>query len=91
MKPGKISKHASVRMTQRGIPLLALEKLLEYGTYEYDHHGGKIVYLSSSGKNRLSKILAPSQIDRWANMYAVLDVWDEVITVGHRTRRIIRH
>ncbi|MDD5240845.1 MAG: DUF4258 domain-containing protein [Sulfuricella sp.] len=91
MKLGKVSSHARIRMSQRGLSLQALETLLEYGRVEYDHHGGKVVYLNNAGKAMLARILPAGQLDRWTDMYAVLDTQNEVITVGHRTRRILRH
>jgi hypothetical protein len=91
MKLGKISSHARIRMTQRGLPLQALETLLEYGRCVYDPLGGKVVTLNSAGRIRLAKILPAGQLERWTDMYAVLDAHDEVITVGRRSRRLCRH
>ena len=91
MKLGRISSHARIRMNQRGLPIQALETLLEYGRFEYDHHGGKVVTLNKAGKAMLSRVLPASLIDHWADMYAVLDMQNEVITIGHRSKRISRH
>ena len=38
----------------------------------------------------LTGSLPARQMDRWADMYAVLDQRNEVITVGYRTNRIRR-
>lgn len=90
MKLGIISSHARMSMKRRGIPPLALETLFAYGRIEHDQRGSRVVYFSSVGKAALSKSLPAKQIDRWADMYAVLDAQNEVITVGYRTNRIRR-
>ncbi|MBZ0095296.1 MAG: hypothetical protein K8H75_08020 [Sulfuricella sp.] len=90
MKLGIVSSHARMSMKRRGIPPQALETLFAYGRVANAPHGSRVVYFSSVGKAALSKSLPPNQIDRWADMYAVLDPQNEVITVGYRTNRIRR-
>lgn len=85
MKLGIVSSHARMSMKRRGIPPQALETLFAYGRVAQAPHGSRVMYFSSVGRAVLSKSLPASQIDRWANMYAVLDPQNEVITVGYRT------
>lgn len=40
----ELTRHAEVRMQQRGITMLTLKSLLDYGAATHDHRGGKIVY-----------------------------------------------
>ena len=90
MKLGKISCHARLRMKQRGISEAILKTLIAYGRTEYDHHGGKIIYFDCRAR---SQLLTERQscFDRWMDSYAVLDRYDEIITVGHRMKRLCRH
>lgn len=90
MKLGIVSSHARMSMKRRGIPPQALETLFAYGLVTHAPHGSRVVYFSSVVKAALSKSLSPNQIDRWADMYAVLDPQNEVITVGYRTNLIRR-
>ena len=78
-------------MKRRGIPPQALETLFAYGRVVHAPHGSRVVYFSSVGKAALTKSLSARQIDRWADMYAVLDLQNEVVTVGYRTNRIRSH
>ncbi len=39
-----VTRHAQVRMQQRGVPPLILEWLLKYGAIEHDGHGGHVRY-----------------------------------------------
>ncbi|MHB0987005.1 MAG: hypothetical protein ACYC05_15650 [Sulfuricella sp.] len=90
MKLGIISSHARMSMKRRGIPAQALETLFAYGQVEHDHYGNRIVCFGAAGKSMLTGSLPARQMDRWADMYAVLDQRNEVITVGYRTNRIRR-
>ena len=85
MKLGIVSSHARMSMKRLGIPPQALETLFAYGRVAHAPHGGRAMYFSSVGRAVLSKSLPASQIDLWADMYAVLDPQNEVITVGYRT------
>lgn len=77
-------------MKRRGIPAQALETLFAYGQVEHDHYGNRVVCFGAAGKSMLTGSLPARQMDRWADMYAVLDQRNEVITVGYRTNRIRR-
>jgi len=90
MKLGIVSSHARMSMKRRGIPSQALETLFAYGQVEQAPHGSRVVYFNSVGKAALTKSLPANQINRWADMYAVLDQKNEVITVGYRNNRIRR-
>lgn len=91
MKLGCISSHARIRMKQRNIPQQALEVLFAVGQVRNAEHGGKVVYFGHAGRSHLSKTLPAPKARHWAHLYAVLDTRDEVITVGHRSKRVGRH
>lgn len=91
MKLGRISSHARARMKQRGITQSHLELLLAYGEVRHDHHGGKVVFFDRAARCRAAGERPAAGLDRCLNAYAVLDGENEVITVGHRYRRLWRH
>lgn len=90
MKLGIVSSHARMSMKRRGIPTEALETLFAFGRVEHAPHGSRVVYFSSVGRAALTKSLPASLLHRWADMYAVLDPQNEVITVSYRNNRIRR-
>lgn len=86
-----LTAHARARMQQRGIEAEALELLLSYGREAYDHHGAVLLYMDKAAQRRLAAASqAKSMERRLAGLYAVLSLHGQVITVGHRTRRINR-
>jgi hypothetical protein len=79
-------------MQQRCIRADALDRLLEFGREAFDHRGhAVIVYFDKRARRRLARA-EPGRKDlaRLARCYAVLSREGEVITVGHRHRRIGR-
>ena len=88
-----LTRHAKVRMQQRGISTVALESLLRYGAEAHDHHGGTIVYFDKQARNRLLKGSGRrryGEMEKKLNTYAVLSPDGAIVTVGHRQRRIRR-
>jgi hypothetical protein len=88
-----MSEHARVRRQQRGISADAVEVLLECGSEMHDHRGGTIVYMDKKARRRLSKRAGPQTAliaEQARGVYAVIGVDGEVVTVGHRYRRIHR-
>jgi hypothetical protein len=87
-----LTQHAAVRMQQRGITRTTLESLLEYGVQTYDHHGATIVYFNRKARARLMRDTPRARyrvMEKQLNAYAVV-ADGEVVTVGHRHRRIAR-
>ena len=83
--------HARARMQQRGVTADALDLLLSYRREAHDHHGAVILYMDKAAQKRLEAASrAKSGVRRLAGLYAVLSRHGQVITVGHRTRRINR-
>ncbi len=86
-----VTSHARARMQQRGIAADALDLLFAYGREAHDHHGAVILYMDKAAQKRLEAASrAKSEVRRLAGLYAVLSRHGQVITVGHRTRRINR-
>ena len=86
-----VTRHAQARMQQRAIRADALERLLEFGREAFDHRGGVVLYFDKAARRRLART-APGRkdVERLARCYAVLSNEGEIVTVGHRFRRINR-
>lgn len=90
--PG-ISAHAQVRMKQRGINDVVLDRLLEYGKVAHDHRGAEVVFFNKPARQRLRRQVASVEyrsLERYFNAYAVIAGNGEVVTVGRRWKRIPR-
>jgi hypothetical protein len=87
-----LTGHARARMQQRGIRAEALDCLLEFGREAFDHRGHAVIlYLDKRARRRLARTQpGRKDVERLARCYAVLSREGEVITVGHRYRRIGR-
>ncbi len=88
MQPG-LTRHARVRMRQRGIRAEQLELLLEYGRERHLHQGCEIVFLDKAARRRMEHA-DPRAARIPGNAYAILGRNGVVVTVGHRYRRIGR-
>ena len=89
-----ITRHAQARMQQRAIRADALEHLLEFGREAFDHRGGTVYYFDKSSRRRLERTAdraTRARLGKLAGLYAVVSGSGEVVTVGHRYRRIARH
>ena len=90
MNTSPLTSHARARMQQRGIASDALDMPLSYGR-EVHHHGAIILYMDKAAQKRLAAASkAKNEVRRLSGLYAVLSRHGQVITVGHRTRRINR-
>ena len=86
-----VSTHARVRMQQRGIGESVLERLIEFGATRHDHRGAEILFFDKAARRRLAARLGCDTLksmERQMQAYAVLAGNGEVITVGHRVKRI---
>lgn len=90
MQPA-LTRHAQARMQQRAIRADALEALLDFGREAFDHHGSVVLYFDKAARRRLARAAPGAKdLERLARCYAVLSPGGEVMTVGHRSRRINR-
>ena len=90
MEPA-FTRHAQARMQQRAIRADALDYLLEFGREAFDHRGGVVLYFDKAARCRLKRAAPGAKdLDRVARCYAVLSAEGEVITVGHRDKKINR-
>lgn len=90
----QLSNHAVAQMRQRAISETTVDYLVEWGRKVYDHRGAVIHYFDKSTRAQLLKHVGEQQakqIERQLDAYAVVSTKGEVITVGHRYKRINRH
>ena len=89
-----LTDHARRRMRQRAIRPKALDCLFEFGREAFDHTGHAVVlYFDKKARRRMARsVRGPSakELDRLAGTYAVVSSKGEVITIGHRHRRLNR-
>lgn len=90
----RLTDHARVRLQQRGIPEAVLECLLTYGSTVPDRRGGELVFFDHDARDRLRSMQGDNafkKLEPKLDTYAVIADDGVVVTVGHRTKRIIRH
>ena len=89
-----LTSHARRRMRQRAIRPEVLDCLFEFGREAFDHRGHAVVlYFDKRARRRMARALRGQRvkdIDRLAGTYAVVSSQGEVITIGHRHRRVNR-
>lgn len=89
-----MTHHAARRMQQRGIPEDVLPLLMRFGVHEYDKHGAKLLYMTRRCRQRVRRSIGETdyeRLERALDVYAVVDTYGAVVTVGHRTQRINRN
>ena len=87
----KYSQHALKRSQQRGVSKNAINYILDYGNIKHDKHGGVVHYLSSKDKRFINKSDNNlfKDLEKRKNIFVVTSATSgEVITVGHRYRRV---
>jgi len=88
----KLSKHARIRMQQRGIPRCIVDWLAAYG--EVDHQGGsELYYFTRRTRKALQRDLGKQALRGYSkSMDAyMIHIDGRIATVGHRFRRVVRH
>jgi hypothetical protein len=88
-----LSNHASVRSRQRAIPDMVIDLLLQFGAREKAPGGTCKAYFNKASRRQLKQYAGPlaSLLEPHLDAFLVLARDDKVITVGHRTERVLRH
>jgi hypothetical protein len=89
--PVHLSSHARKRAQQRRIPPLIVEWLFRFGSSETQGRT-EVLFFDKPARNRLASVVGQpivSHLTKLLDAYAIVE-GDEVITVGHRYRRIRR-
>jgi hypothetical protein len=83
-----LTKHAEIRIQQRGIPELALDLLLRYGNVERQHGGTELVHFKAKdfakARKDLERVL--KEFDKWRDAYLVTkpdEKGEVIITTGY--------
>ena len=97
LEPGAVAAcltaHAAMRVRQRGIDLRVLDCLIRYGRREHDHHRCEVVVFDDA---RLALVARHEPHSLWRlsaearSLYAVIDSDGQIVTAGHRFRRLQR-
>ncbi len=90
----QMTDHARSRVQQRGIPEPVIEGLLSFGRTTHDHHGSEVLYFDHQARSVLRKIWGSEtykRLEQKLDAYLVVGDDGSIITVGHRTKRIVRH
>lgn len=89
--PPQLTRHATRRLQQRGIPGWFLELLVHHGKARHDGHGVVIHTVDQAARRRLLDCLGPkayASAERYFGVYAVVAADDQaIVTAAHRTRR----
>ena len=89
-----VTNHAVARMQQRAIFPEIVDFLLEYGRCEHHQRGALLYYLDKRGRQRLEKIAGKEtyrRLEHALDAYAIVSDNGELVTVGHRHKRINHH
>lgn len=90
----QFSNHAVAQMQQRAISETTIDYLIEWGRKAYDHKGAVILFFDKSSRAQLLRHLGEQrakQLEHELDAYVVVSTEGQVITVGHRYKRINRH
>lgn len=90
----QFSNHAVAQMQQRAISETTIDYLIEWGRKAYDHKGAVIRFFDKSSRAQLVRHLGQQrtkQLEHQLDAYVVVSTEGNVITVGHRYKRINRH
>lgn len=88
-----LTPHAQIRLQQRGVDRQVLDCLLLYGRREFDHFGCEILYFDEASLETVAR-REPRRL--WLktvesrHLYAVVNSDGQVVTTGHRYRRVQR-
>lgn len=90
----QLSNHAVAQMQQRAISETTVDYLIEWGRKVYDHRGGVIRYFDKASRTQLLRHIGEArakELESQLDAYVVVSTSGQVITVGHRYKRINRH
>jgi len=89
----QLSNHAVAQMQQRAISESTIDYLMEWGRKAYDHRGAVIRYFDKTSRAQLIRHVGEQlarDLEHQLDAYVVVSNSGQVITVGHRYKRINR-
>lgn len=90
----QLSNHAVAQMQQRAISETTVGYLMEWGRKIYDHRGGVVRYFDKASRSQLLRHVGQEQgkqLENQLDAYLVVTTSGQIITVGHRYKRINRN
>lgn len=90
----QLSNHAVAQMQQRAISETTVDYLIEWGRKAYDHRGGVVRYFDKASRSQLLRHVGQKrakELENQLDAYVVVSTDGQVITVGHRYKRINRN
>jgi len=87
-----LTQHARKRMQQRGIPVLVVQLLEQFGIRSHQNHGVQI-YLDNKARNRIAHHLGIpmyAQLEKHMNAY-LIERDGFIVTVGHAFKKIRKY
>lgn len=89
----KITNHARARCQQRGIPMILIGLLEQFGASEPAGDGASKFYFDKTSRRRVKAYAGPisAYLEQHLDVYAVIGPDGQVITIAHRIERIRRH
>lgn len=90
----QLSNHAVAQMRQRAISETTVDYLIEWGRKAYDHRGGVVRNFDKVSRTQLLRHLGQERakgLENQLDAYVVVSTGGQVITVGHRYKRINRN
>jgi hypothetical protein len=88
-----LTRHAGMRVQQRGVNREILGCLLDYGRHEPDRRGCNIVTFDGKSLKAMSNngpLIENGRVTDSRNLYVVVNAEGVVITAGYRFRRVPR-
>lgn len=89
-----LSHHAQQRSQQRAIPASVIEILLDLGVVEHSKRGLEMLYFTKNGKHAAMmqmKADGMRRSDHYLNAFLIESSDGNIVTVGHRTKKINRN
>ena len=89
-----VTHHAIARMQQRAVRPEVVHYLLDFGRCEHHHYGALLYYFDRRGRERVLRVAgsdAYRRMEHALDAYAVVSGDGELVTVGHRYKRINHH
>lgn len=89
----RTTQHAAVRIRQRAIPPLVVDLLLEFGASEPAGNGARKLFFDKPARRKVKAYAGPMArvLEEHMDVYAVVGADAQLITLGHRYERILRH
>lgn len=89
MMDAVLTKHASDRMQQRGIPPVIVDWLLAFGSTR-EQHSATVHYFDRRSRKRLARYTGglSSRIEHWLDVCLVLGRNNRVVTIFFRDQRV---